>query len=66
MEDSENGYLAAKKSGIPFMIVPDSSFNYHNLTANKTYEDLYKVKDAINDIYVTGGKYEIFLGHCKY
>ena len=48
------------------MIVPDSSFNYHNLTANKTYEDLYKVKDAINDIYVTGGKYEIFLGHCKY
>lgn len=47
LEDSENGYLAAQKSGMPYMIVPDSSFEYHNLTVEKTYKDLNEVREAI-------------------
>ena len=51
LEDSENGYLAAKSSGIPYMIVPDDSFDFHNLTAKITYKNLYEVKENIEKIY---------------
>lgn len=51
MEDSENGYLAAKNSGIPYMIVPDASFEENFLSADKTYRNLFDVLGAIKEIY---------------
>ena len=43
LEDSENGYLAAKRSNINYMIIPDSSFEYNNLSVEETYDDLFSV-----------------------
>ena len=52
LEDSQNGYLAAKNSGLPYMIVPDSSFCFHNLTVDNTYKDLYEVKEFIENNFI--------------
>lgn len=47
LEDSENGYIAAKESGINYMIIPDNSFENNYLSVEKTYKDLFSVIDKL-------------------
>lgn len=47
LEDSENGYIAAKESGINYMIIPDSSFENNYLSVEKTCKDLFSVIDKL-------------------
>lgn len=49
LEDSENGYLAARDSGINYMIIPDSSFEYNDLSAERTYKNLFSVIDILEN-----------------
>lgn len=50
LEDSENGYIAAKDSGINYMIIPDSSFEYNDLSVERTYKNLFSVIDVLENI----------------
>ena len=47
LEDSENGYIAAKESGINYMIIPDNSFENNYLSVEKTYKNLFSVIDKL-------------------
>lgn len=47
LEDSENGYIAARESGINYMIIPDNSFENNYLSVEKTYKDLFSVIDKL-------------------
>lgn len=49
LEDSENGYIAAKDSGINYMIIPDSSFEYNDLSVERTYKNLFSVIDVLEN-----------------
>lgn len=49
LEDSENGYQAAYKSGINYMIIPDSSFEYNDLSVEESYDDLFAVIDKLEN-----------------
>lgn len=50
LEDSENGYIAAKNSGINYMIIPDSSFEHNDLSVENTYKSLFSVIDVLENI----------------
>ena len=50
LEDSENGYIAARDSGINYMIIPDSSFEHNDLSAERTYKNLFSVIDILENI----------------
>lgn len=47
LEDSENGYIAAKESGINYIIIPDSSFENNYLSVEKTCKNLFSVIDKL-------------------
>lgn len=47
LEDSENGYIVAKESGINYIIIPDSSFENNYLSVEKTCKNLFSVIDKL-------------------
>ena len=49
LEDSENGYVAARDSGINYMIIPDSSFEHNDLSVKRTYKNLFSVIDILEN-----------------